>query len=226
MDRTALVTGGTGGLGSVVTTRLLADGWRVVVPYRTAAELDRLPSTDALITVEADLFDAGAVAGCAALAAGDPGAPLRAVVNLVGGFAMGGLLHETPIDDFDRLLRLNLRPAYLVSQATLPALMAAGSSSLLLVSAQAAHRPFSGASGYLTAKTAVLGLAGALHAEYARHGVRVNTILPGVIDTAANRASTPDADRSGWTAPAAIASTISFLCDDASAAIRGAQIPV
>ena len=226
MERTVLVTGGTGGLGSAVTTALLADGWRVVVPYVAAAELARLPENDLLTTVEADLFDPDAVTACVAAASGHGAAPLRAVVNLVGGFAMGGRLHETPIEEFERLLRLNLRPAYLICQAALPVLIDNGGGSIVCVSAQSALRPFSGASGYLTSKTAVLGLAAALHAEYASQHVRVNTILPGVIDTPANRAQMPHADRTGWTPPAQIAETIRFLCSEASAAIRGAQIPV
>jgi NAD(P)-dependent dehydrogenase (short-subunit alcohol dehydrogenase family) len=72
----------------------------------------------------------------------------------------------------------------------------------------------------------VLAFAAALHAEYHRDGVRVNTILPGVIDTPANRAAQPGADPGRWTAPADIADTVAFLCSPASAAVRGAQIPV
>jgi NAD(P)-dependent dehydrogenase (short-subunit alcohol dehydrogenase family) len=226
MNGTALVTGGTGGLGIAVTNRLLESGWRVVVPWLVPGELDRAPRDNALELVEADLFDPAAVAAVVEQAAGDRQRPLRAVVNLVGGFATGGRLHETPIEDFEAQLRLNLRPTYLVSQAALPHLITAGGGALIAVSSQSALRPFPGASGYLTAKTAVLGLVDVLHAEYHRDGVRVNAILPGVIDTPANRQAMPDADRSGWTAPETIAATVAFLCDDASAAVRGARIPV
>ncbi|MFC7244378.1 SDR family NAD(P)-dependent oxidoreductase [Catellatospora aurea] len=227
MGRTALVTGGTGGLGSAVTAALLERGWRVVVPWYAEAELSRLPAgADGLVLVQADLTDAASVGVCAARAAADADRPLRAVVNLVGGFAMGGRVHETPVEQFEAQLRLNLRPAYLVCQATLPHLVGAGGGSVVLVSSQAVRKPFSGAAGYLTAKTAVLGLAGTLHAEYGKDGVRVNTILPGVIDTPANRADMPDADRKGWTAPADIADTVAYLCSDASRAVRNAQINV
>ena len=225
--RTALVTGGTGGLGTAVTTTLLDAGWRVVVPWHNPAELDRLPQRDGLVLVQADLTDPESVVGCVtAAAAGDPDRPLGAVVNLVGGFAMGGRVHETPVDAFEAQLRLNLRPTYLVSQAALPHLVAAGGGALVCVSSQSVRRPFSGAAGYLTAKTAVLGLVDALHAEYARDGVRVNAILPGTIDTPGNRAAQPDADRSGWTPPAAIGEVILFLCSPAGATVAGAHLPV
>jgi NAD(P)-dependent dehydrogenase (short-subunit alcohol dehydrogenase family) len=226
MSRTVLITGGTGGLGSAVTATLLAAGWRVVVPWRTRAALDLLPDHDALVPTEADLLDADSVRRCVALATADGARPLRAVVNLVGGFAAGGRVHETPVEDFEAQLRLNLRPTYLVCHATLPHLVAAGGGAVVCASSQSTRTPFSGAAGYLTAKTAVLGLVDALHAEYARDGVRVNAILPGVIDTPGNRAARPGADRSTWTPPQSIADTVAFLCDDASHAVRGAQIRV
>jgi NAD(P)-dependent dehydrogenase (short-subunit alcohol dehydrogenase family) len=113
MGRTAVVTGGTGGLGCAVTERLLHEGWRVVVPWIVEAELARLAPHPRLELVEADLFDAEAVASVVSTAAAAPDAPLIAVANLVGGFAMGGRLHETPVDDFEQVLRLNLRPTYL-----------------------------------------------------------------------------------------------------------------
>src|SRR5579862_8089922 len=134
MDRTAIVTGGTGGLGTAVVERLLGDGWRVVVPWIVERELERVTPRDGLELVKADLFDAGAVSEVVARAAGEPGAPLQGVANLVGGFAAGGRLHETPIEDFEAQLRLNLRPTYLVTQAALPHLLEAGGGSIVCVS--------------------------------------------------------------------------------------------
>jgi NAD(P)-dependent dehydrogenase (short-subunit alcohol dehydrogenase family) len=235
----ALVTGGTGGLGAAVTATLLDAGWRVVVPWRNRAELDRVTGADAvpgtavttppdgLVLIEADLTDPESVRRCVAEAAqGDPDRPLRAAVNLVGGFAAGGRVHETPVEQFEAQLRLNLRPTYLVCQAALPHLIEAGGGAVVCVSSRSTRRPFSGAAGYLTAKTAVLGLVDALHAEYAHDRIRVNAVLPGTIDTPGNRAAQPDADRSGWTSPEAIAGVILFLCGDGGAAVSGAHLPV
>jgi NAD(P)-dependent dehydrogenase (short-subunit alcohol dehydrogenase family) len=222
MAITAVVTGGTGGLGSAVTRKLLDDGWQVVVPWIKESETQRLQANENLILVQADLFDP---AGAASVIAAVNG-PLKALVNLVGGFAMGGRVHETSIEEFETQLRLNLRPGYLMAQAALPKLIEAGGGALINVSSQSIHKPFSGAAGYLTAKTAVLGLTDALHAEYARDGVRVNAILPSVIDTPANRESQPKADWSSWTSPESIADTIAFLCGEHSKAIRGSHLLV
>ena len=226
MGSTAVVTGGTGGLGSAVTQRLLDDGWRVVVPWIVESELARLPAHPQLELVEADLFDADGVAGVIDKAVSDPRAPLTAVANLVGGFAMGPRVHETPIDEFERLLRLNLRPTYLTTQAALPHLMKAGGGSIVAVSAKAAFAPFAGAASYLTAKAAVWALVNSLAVEYKADGIRVNAILPSVIDTPANREGQPEASRASWVSPASIADVIAFLFSDQAASITGAQIPV
>jgi NAD(P)-dependent dehydrogenase (short-subunit alcohol dehydrogenase family) len=226
MDRTALVTGGTGGLGSAVVMRLLSDGWRVVVPWIVEKELARLEPRDGLELVQADLFEPESVGGAVALAAGEPGAPLHGVVNLVGGFAAGGRVHETPLEHFEDQFRLNLRPTYLVTQAALPHLIEGGGGSIVCVGTRAALQPFRGAAGYIASKAAVIAYAHALAVEYRDEGVRCNAILPSVIDTPANRAGMPDADHERWVKPAEIAGVIAHLLSDDSAPTSGAAIPV
>lgn len=252
--RTVVVAGGTGGLGAAVTAEFLRAGWRVVVPGRTEAGLEKLGANpvvaaagEAFQPILADLtnpggtpdpvgsggveglvepgaVEVGGAAEVAALAAADEAAPVRALVNLVGGFGSGGRVHETSVEDFEYQLRLNLRPTYLITQAVLPQLVAAGGGSIVCTSSAAALRPFSGAAGYITAKAAVLAFADALTAEYKRAGIRVNTILPGVIDTPQNRAAQPGADPSGWTPPARIAEVVRFLAE--TDGVAGARIPV
>ena len=111
-------------------------------------------------------------------------APLRAVANLVGGYAAGPRVHETPVEDFERLFTLNLRPAFLVTQAAVPPhLVRAGGGGIVCVSARAALQPFPGAAGYASSKAAVIAFAKTVAAEYRDEGVRCNAILPSVIDT-------------------------------------------
>jgi NAD(P)-dependent dehydrogenase (short-subunit alcohol dehydrogenase family) len=222
VDTSVVVSGGTGGLGSAVTAALLEAGWQVVVPYVEEGELERVQEHPRLTLVAADLFDPEAADAVVARAGGR----LGALVNLVGGFASGGRVHETPVEEFERQFRLNLRPAYLLCHAALPRMLEAGAGSIVCVSTRAALRPFSGAAGYISSKAAVLAFVDALAAEYTNDGVRVNAILPSVIDTPGNRASQPDADHSRWVKPEQIADVISFLCSEESVAIGGAHIPV
>lgn len=209
-----------------MTRGFLDAGWRVVVPVYHEAERERVAAHERLVLEPADLFDPASAASVATIAAGDDGAPLRAVVNLVGGFAAGERVHATPVEDFEAQLRLNLRPTYLVCQATLPHLLAAGGGAIVCVSSRAALRPFSGAAGYIVGKAAVLAFVDALAAEYRQDDIRVNAILPSVIDTSANRRSMPDADHARWVSPEQIADVVRFLCEDGSAAISGAHVPV
>jgi NAD(P)-dependent dehydrogenase (short-subunit alcohol dehydrogenase family) len=226
MGKTALVTGGTGGLGAAVTGRLLDDGWRVVVPWVVEAELDRVERRDRLELVKADLFDPAGVVAAASLAAADRDAPVRGVVNLVGGFQAGKRVHESPIEDFENQFRLNLRATYLVTQASLPALISAGGGSVVCVGTRAALEPFSGAAGYAASKAAVTAFARAVAVEYLDDRVRCNAILPSVIDTPANRAAMPNADHERWVKPAEIAAVIAYLLSDDSSPTSGALIPV
>lgn len=222
MQRTAIITGGSGGLGAAVTEAFLADGWRVVVPWVAERELERVTPRDGLELVQADLFDADAVAEVANVA----GPSTRAVVNLVGGFAQGGRVHETAIEDFEAQLRINLRPTYLATAAALPAMLAAGDGAVVCVSSRAALRPWPGAAGYITAKAAVLAFVDALHAEYVDDGIRVNAVLPSTIDTPANRAAMPDADADRWVKPDEIARVVRFLCGSDATVTSGAHVPV
>ena len=226
MAGSALITGGTGGLGAAVTRAFLDGGWRVVVPLFNERERDRAPEHERLVLERADLGDADSTEAVTKLAAGDAGAPLRAVVNLVGGFAAAGRVHETPVEHYESQLRLNLRPTYLVCQAAIPHLQAAGGGAIVCVSSRAALEPFSGAAGYIVAKAAVLAFVDALATEYRDDGIRANAILPSVIDTPANRASMPDADHAKWVAPEQIASVVRFLCEDGAGVVSGAHVPV
>jgi NAD(P)-dependent dehydrogenase (short-subunit alcohol dehydrogenase family) len=228
MGNTAIVTGGTGGLGTAVVTRLLDDDWRVVVPWVFKGELENVVRREGLELIEADLFDAAAVAKVAALAGQESDQPLKGLVNLVGGFATGGRVHETPIEEFETQFRLNLRPTYLMIAATTPHMLQSEQpgGSIVCVGTRAALQPFSGAAGYIASKAAVIALAQAVAVEYKNDFIRCNAVLPSVIDTPANRASMPNSDHGKWVKPAEIAGVIGHLLSDASRPTSGAAIPV
>jgi NAD(P)-dependent dehydrogenase (short-subunit alcohol dehydrogenase family) len=222
-DRSALVTGGAGGLGRSVVDALIRAGWRVVVPLEREGDLDE---RDGLTTVVADLTDPDDVSRALRAAVSEDGAPLRALVNLVGGFAAGQPVAETPLADFERMFALNLRPTYLMTQATLPRLHASGGGAIVCVGSSAALNPFAGGAGYAASKAAVIAFARAVAEEGRPDGIRCNAIVPTQIDTPANRAAMPESEHHKLVPPERIARVVAFLCDDASAAITGAAVPV
>jgi NAD(P)-dependent dehydrogenase (short-subunit alcohol dehydrogenase family) len=220
--RTVVITGGTGGLGAATVSAFVADGWRVVAPIRPGSS-HRLPK--GALPVEGDLYDEASAAAAIEVAVSAPAAPLRAVINLVGGYGGSGPVAETPIDEFEALLRANLRPTYLVTAAALPHLVAAGGGSIVCISTRAALSPFPGAVGYAVGKAAVLAFSNTVAVEYRKQNVRCNTVLPSVIDTPGNRSSMTG-DPARWVRPEEITPLLLFLASDASAPTSGAQIPV
>jgi NAD(P)-dependent dehydrogenase (short-subunit alcohol dehydrogenase family) len=226
VEHTAIVTGGTGGLGAAVVTRLLDDGWRVVVPWIVERELERVQRRPGLDLIRADVTDQADVGSIVCAAAASDGAPLGGLVNLVGGFAMGGRVDETPVDEFEKQFRLNLRPTYLMTQAAIKQMLENEGGAIVCVGTRAAVQPFKGAAGYIASKAAVIALAQAIAVEYRDDGIRCNVILPSVIDTPANRESMPKADHDRWVKPAEIAAVISHLLSPDAAVTSGATIPV
>ena len=215
-----LVAGGTGHLGTAVVRELLAGGYAITATWVVESEAERL-SAEPVELVHADLFDPDAVQKAV-----DSTPELEAVVNLVGGYAEGPRVHETDPDQFDGLMKLNVKPGFLLARAAMPRLIERGGGAFVGVSARAALRPFPGAAGYIASKAAVLALIQALDAEYKRHGIRCNAIVPSVIDTPPNRAAQPDADYSKWVQPEDIAKVVRFLVSGESGPISGAAVPV
>ena len=207
----SLVAGGTGGLGRAVTLQFLMEGAAVVTTYRTQTEFDDLvqaAGADAarLEGYRIDVTDEAATRELVEGVAGRHGR-LDALVNTVGGYAGGVTLLELDTKVLDHMLALNLRSGYALARAALPALLSRGRGSIVNVAAKAALNP--------PPRAAASGT-----------GVRVNSVLPSVIDTAANRKSMPKADFAKWPKPEEIARVILFLCSDDAEEIHVAAVPV
>lgn len=223
--RPTLVAGGTGALGTAVVGALLEAEQSVVATWLHEDERDavqqQFAGDRALTLVHADVTDPTSVQ---TLVADLP--DLGGVVNLVGGYQAGQKVHETDPEAFEAMLRLNLRPTFLLARSAIPRLTAGGGGAFVAVSSRAALRPFPGAAGYITSKAALIALVQSLDAEYRDAGVRCNVVVPSTIDTPANRRSQPNADHSRWVSPAEMAKVVLFLRSDGSAPISGATVPV
>ena len=228
--RTALVAGGTGGLGRAVALAFLGAGASVAVTYRNADELRALESAatagrDRLSGHAVDVTDEEAVRRLVEELVRRNGR-LDVLVNGVGGFAGGTKLWETDLKVFDRMLDLNLRSGLALCRAVVPAMLAQGSGAIVNVASRAAIDHGAGLAAYAASKAAALALIDSLAADLAGTPVRANSILPSIIDTEANRRAMPKADFSKWPKPEEIARVILFLCGDGARLIRGAAIPV
>ncbi len=219
-----LITGATGGLGEAVVSVFVREGAFVAGAARRWASNDNV---DGLLKVRADLT-APEGAESAVRAVLDARGRLDAVVHLMGGFAMDGPLASTKIETWDRMMDINARSAFLVFRAALAAHSAApvGLRRLIAVGSRAGVLASPGAVAYAVSKAALHALVVNLAAEVVGRGITVNAVLPGTIDTEANRKAMPDADHSKWVRPEAIAETLVWLASDGAPDTSGALIPV
>lgn len=228
--KVVLITGATGALGRVVARQFHQAGATLALCARDETLLTQLfadlaLSPEHLLVGGVDLRSPDDCQRLAQAVANRFG-KVDALVNTVGGFTAGPPVHETPVEAWEQMLEMNLRTAFLVSRAVVPLLLQAGGGAIVHVSGRAGLAGFAGGAGYSAAKAGVIRLTEALAAELKEHGINVNCVLPGTIDTPSNRAARPDADFSRWVAPEALGEVIMFLCSPAARAIHGAAIPV
>jgi NAD(P)-dependent dehydrogenase (short-subunit alcohol dehydrogenase family) len=183
-------------------------------------------SVDALDEASVAAAFASVPTTAAAGAAGAAGAPVAAVVNLIGGYTPPQALNLLDIDVLRRQLELNLLTAAIVTKYAMPMLAAAGGGALVHVSSRVAVQTGENGFAYSVSKLGVVRLVEAAAAEGREDGVRVNCILPSIIDTPVNRAALPHADFDKWPKPSQLAAVLSFLVSDDAALISGAAIPV
>ena len=228
--KVVLVAGGTGGLGSAVALAFLREGATVAVTYRKETEFAALRTAAAanspqLTGHSADVTDESAAAQLIATLLARHGR-IDAVVNTIGGYAGGIKRWDLETKTFDAMLQLNLRSGFTLARAVLPAILKQGHGSFVNVAAKAAVDHGAGAAAYAASKAAAVALMDSLAADARGTGVRVNSILPSIIDTRANRQAMPNADFASWPRPEDLAQVILFLSSDAAKAIHGASIPV
>src|SRR5256714_742929 len=233
MTDLAVIMGATGGLGSAIVDAFASRGDRVVAVARSRAEVSQLAAKyPGVVTGDtADLTSR--------LAVDDlweridrVGTP-RWVVNATGGYRAGKVADTTP-DDFTFMMDLNLATAWWscrvaarrMQSVPLASLGGRGGGGIANLSSRSALVAEPGSAAYAVAKAGVIKLTEVLAAELKASGVRVNVIVPAIIDTAVNRQVLAEKLMPKAGAPAEIAAVIAYLCSDAAAAITGATIPV
>lgn len=229
-EEVVLVAGGTGGLGRAVSLAFLEEDARVVVTYRNLEEFAALKSAagakgSSLEGHRVDVTDEAAAGRLIGTVLTEHGR-LDALVNTVGGYAGGTKLWELDTKVFDQMLALNLRPGLLLARAVIPAMLKKGRGAIVNVASKAALDHESGAAAYAASKAGALAMMDSLAEDLKGTGVRVNSILPSIIDTEVNRRAMPKADFAKWPKPQDIARVILFLCSDDARVIHGAAVPV
>jgi NAD(P)-dependent dehydrogenase (short-subunit alcohol dehydrogenase family) len=229
-DKVVVVAGGTGGLGNAVSRAFLEEDAKVVVTYRKEDEFAALKQAagakaNALEGIAVDVTDEGATSELIGGVLSRHGR-VDALINTVGGYVGGVKLWELEVKVFDAMLSLNLRSGYALARAVVPAMLKQKHGAIVNVAAKAAFDHGAGAAAYAAAKAAAVAMMDSLAADVKGTRVRVNSILPSIIDTAVNRRAMPNADFAVWPKPEEIAQVILFLCSDHGAVVHGAAVPV
>ncbi|MBL8176500.1 MAG: SDR family NAD(P)-dependent oxidoreductase [Bryobacterales bacterium] len=222
-NKVAMVTGAKGGLGSFVTEALLSAGATVVGVSRSIKASDFAHAAFHAHAAELGSLDAARQAVSSIVAAQGR---LDAVVHLVGGFEMGGYVEDTSGEAFAKMMELNLYSALRLFQAALPGMRAQGSGRLVAIGSRAALEPGANTSAYNVSKAALVSLVRTIAEETKTAGISANVVLPGTMDTAANRAAMPGADFARWVQPGQVAALIVHLLSDEAAQVTGAAIPI
>jgi len=225
-----MVTGASGNLGGALARAYQASKAKLALVDRGEERLrqvypDLVDSPDYLLVNCADLMDEGAVEASVTETVQHFGR-IDVLVNTVGGFRAGKMLHETPIETWDFLLKLNARSVFIACKKVIPHMLNQQSGKIINVAARPGIQGQAGMAAYSASKSAVLRLTESMAAELKDHGVNVNCIIPGTIDTPQNRESMPDVDFSNWVTPDSLADVIQFLSSEAARDVHGAALPV
>jgi NAD(P)-dependent dehydrogenase (short-subunit alcohol dehydrogenase family) len=228
--KVVLVTGASGNLGSAVTRAFAKARAKLALidrhPELLAETFPKLvKQTDRFLAENVDLTKQAAVTAVVEKIVAKFGR-IDVLVHTVGGFFSGPPLHETPLEKLDFMLLLNAKTTFITNQAALQKMVPQGSGKIINIAARPALQGNKNMAAYSAAKAAVLRLTESAAAEVKSHGINVNAILPGTIDTPQNRAAMPKANTDNWVQPESLADVILFLASAAARDIHGAAIPV
>lgn len=220
--KVALITGAKGGLGSFVTQEFLEAGAKVVGVSRSIQATDFAHPEFVAMPTELSSGEA------ARKLTGDVIAKfgrIDALVHVMGGFAGGMSVADTDDATFEKMLELNYKAAFYIARAVLPRMRQQGSGRILAVASRQAAEPAAMVGAYSASKAALVSLIHTIALENKDRCIQANTVLPGTMDTPANRAD-PKADRSLWVEPSQVAALLVYLASDAGGQVTGAAIPV
>ena len=222
-DKTVLITGANGGLGTAVTKAFLEAGARVAGVAKKIQNSD-FPHPN-FLAYPAELGSAGAARAVAAAVSAE-WEKIDVLVHLVGGFAGGKSVADTDDATLEQMLEVNLRAAFHMFRAVLPGMRTRGAGRILAIGSRTATDPRPMVGAYSASKAALVSLVGTIALENKDRGISANVILPGTMDTPANRAAMPKVDFSRWVKPESIAKVLVFLVSDQAADTSGALIPI
>jgi NAD(P)-dependent dehydrogenase (short-subunit alcohol dehydrogenase family) len=231
LNRIVLITGGTGALGRSITTAFIASNAKVISSYVVDTEIEQLKkeekekqSKSQVQLIKADVTKEEEVEKLVSSIISEHG-QIHILVNVVGGYLGGKSVSELDQKEWDLMMNMNLKSAFLISKHVIPQMASSKYGKILHVSSRTGLKSDGYDSAYAASKSGLIRLVESMSEELKKSNINVNCIMPSVIDTEANRRAMPTADYSKWLKPSDLANVVLFLCSDDAKAITGAAIP-
>ena len=227
-NKTVLVTGGTGALGISITRAFIASNAKVISSYVLDAEIEQLKKEEEnkppVQLIKADVTKEQEVEKLVSSSINGYG-NIHVLVNVVGGYLGGKSVSELDQKEWDLMMNMNLKSAFLISKHVIPQMASSKYGKILHVSSRTGLKSDGYDSAYAASKSGLIRLVESMSEELKKSNINVNCIMPSIIDTEANRRAMPTADYSKWLKPHDLANVVLFLCSDDAKAITGAAIP-
>lgn len=229
-EKVAIVTGAAGQLGRAVSTQLEAHGANLVLFDRKEGRLSKLyphakNSSQLLLIETVDLVDQQSVRRAVEQVFSEFN-QIDILVNAAGGYQAGDPTHATTDDSWDHMFDLNVRTLLNTTRTVVPHMLKRSYGKVINIGARPGLRGTKGAAAYSAAKSAVLRITESMAAELKDEGINVNAVIPGLLDTPANRESFPQSDHDRWVSLDEVAKVILFLASDDANAVHGILLPV
>lgn len=225
-NKIVLVTGGTGSLGRAITTAFIASDAIVVSSYVVDSEIEQLKkeSKSVVELIKADVTKEQEVEKLVSNIISKHGR-IHVLVNVVGGYLGGKSVSELDEKEWDLMMTMNLKSAFLISKHVIPQMVSSKYGKIMHVSSRTGLKSSGYDSAYAASKSGLIRLVESLSEEVKESNINVNCIMPSTIDTEANRRAMSTADPSKWVKPQDLANVVLFLCSDEANVITGAAIP-
>ena len=224
-NKVVLITGGTGALGKAVVEGFTSSNATSITTYITDKEAENAQTRiGTLELIKADITMEDQVRNLVSQVV-QKHRRIDVLVNVVGGYIGGKKVSELEESEWDKMMNLNLKSAFLISKHVLPVMVLAKHGKMIHISSRTGLKSGGHDSAYAASKSGLIRLVESISEEVKEYGINVNCILPSIIDTDANRKAMPNSDFSKWVKTRDLASLVLFLCSEEAKVINGAAIP-
>lgn len=223
--KVVLITGGTGALGGMLVKKFLSSGAVTISSFHNEQEAERLKIENSKVElIELDMLQEEQLLKKIPQLVKKFGT-IDVLVNVVGGYLGGKSTNDLSETEWDKMMNLNLKSAFLISKHVIPVMVSGNGGNIVHISSRTGQKSDGGDSAYAASKAGLIRFVESAAQEFKDSGININCILPTTIDTDANRKAMPNADFSKWLSTEDLANVILFLCSSGARVINGSAIP-